>query len=162
MAGYGWEEYDARQGGRQVIHDTENHIDITTEFVKIPGGKHGGSWGVRVKGKPGADAPSQLFTTVVFYAAMEGFGSLSIKNEEEELGVEGSVVMEGSTSELGGFTLDVTEGPDSNRHPFSRHPSSAEKPLDRTIVTSLQVPDENIWQAKRMFNGLHGKTGDGI
>ena len=162
MAGYGWEEYDARQGGRQVIHDSGNHIDITTEFVKIPGGKHGGNWGVRVKGTPSEDAPSRLFTTIIFYAAMEGFGSLSVKNDEDELGIEGSVIMEGSTNELGSFTLDVTEGADSNIHPYSNHPSFAEKPLDRAIVASLQAPDENIWQAKRMFDGIHRMIGDRI
>ena len=157
MAGYGWEEYDVRQGGRQVIHDSGNHIDITTEFIKIPGGRHGGSWGVRVKGVPAEDAPSRLFTTMVFYAAMEGFGSLGIKNDEEELGFEESVVMKGSTSELGSFTLEVTEGPESNRHPSSSHASYGEKPLDRAIVASLQVPDGNIWQAKREFDSLQGK-----
>src|ERR1700761_6777148 len=42
MAGYGWEEYDARNGGRQVIHDTGNKIDLVIDFVKVPGGQHGG------------------------------------------------------------------------------------------------------------------------
>lgn len=154
MAGYGWEEYDARQGGRQVIHDAGNQIDITTEFVKIPGGKHGGSWGVRLKGTPAEDAPSLSLTTVIFYAAVEGFGSLSVQNDEDKLGIEDPVIMKGSSSELGDFVLEVTNGPSSNRHPSSTHPSYAEKPLDRNIVNSMQVPDQNIWQAKRMFYSL--------
>lgn len=41
MAGYGWEEYDVRTGGKQVIHDQGNKIDITTEFVKVEGGTNG-------------------------------------------------------------------------------------------------------------------------
>jgi len=41
MAGYGWEEYDVRTGGKQVMHDTVNKIDLTTEFVKVEGGEHG-------------------------------------------------------------------------------------------------------------------------
>ena len=151
MAGYGWDEYDVRLGGRQTIHDAGNKIDITTEFVKIPGGTHGGSWGFRIKGTPRADAPDQLFTTVVLHAAMEGFGRLSVKSEEDERGVEGSVSMEGSTNELGHFTLEITNGPDSNKHPPPAHSSYASKPLDRTMVASLQVPDENLWQAKRKF-----------
>lgn len=45
MAGYGWEEYDVRTGGKQVIRDQGNHIDITTEFVKVEGGENGmGFW----------------------------------------------------------------------------------------------------------------------
>lgn len=152
MHGYGWDEYDVRYGGRQTIHDAGNSIDITTEFVKIPGGQHGGSWGVRIKGTPRDDAPEKLMTTMIFYAAMDGFGSLGVKNEADELGIEGSVTLEGSSSELGGFMLEVTEGPESNRHPPPSHQSYATKPLDRTMVASLQVPSEQLWQAKRMFD----------
>ena len=41
MAGYGWEEYDVRTGGKQVIRDRGNKVDITTEFVKVAGGDNG-------------------------------------------------------------------------------------------------------------------------
>ena len=41
MASYGWEEYDVRTGGKQVMYDTANKIDLTTEFVKVEGGEHG-------------------------------------------------------------------------------------------------------------------------
>ncbi|KAL8710102.1 MAG: hypothetical protein Q9225_007342 [Loekoesia sp. 1 TL-2023] len=151
MAGYGWDEYDVRLGGRQTIHDAGNMVDITTEFVKIPGGSHGGSWGVRVKGTPRENAPEHLITSIVFYAAMEGFGSLQVSNEEDELGVEGTVKMEGSSNELGEFTLEVTDGPETNVHPPATHKSYASKPLDRTIVASLQIEDANIWQAKALL-----------
>ena len=151
MAGYGWDEYDVRTGGHQTIHDAGNAVDITTDFVKIPGGSHGGSWAVRVKGTPREDAPPRLITTVLFYAGVEGFGSLSVRNEPEDLGVEGALMMDGSSTELGDYTIEVTEGPDSNTHPPVTHPSHAEKPSDRTMVTSLQVPDENMWQAKNLI-----------
>ena len=150
MAGYGWDEYDVRHGGRQTVHDAGNSIDITTEFVKIPGGKHGGSWGVRVKGTPREDAPPRLISTVLFYAGMEGFGSLEVQNESNDLGIEGAITVKGSSEELGEFTLEVTEGPDINSHPPASHKSYADKPLDRTMVDSLQVPGENLWQAKGM------------
>lgn len=41
MKGYGWEEYDVRTGGKQVIRDVENKVDIITEFVKVEGGENG-------------------------------------------------------------------------------------------------------------------------
>ncbi|KAL8897166.1 MAG: hypothetical protein Q9192_002715 [Flavoplaca navasiana] len=148
MAGYGWDEYDVRTGGRQTIHDAGNMIDITTEFVKIPGGQHGGSWGARIRGTPRDDAPEHLITSTIFYAAMEGFGSLQVSNDADDLGIEGVVKMEGSSNELGDFTLEITEGPESNVHPPPRHKSYDSKPLDRSIVSSLQVEDANIWQAK--------------
>ncbi|KAL8981425.1 MAG: hypothetical protein Q9205_003783 [Flavoplaca limonia] len=151
MAGYGWDEYDVRTGGRQTIHDAGNMIDITTEFVKIPGGQHGGSWGARIRGTPRDNAPEHLVTSMIFYAAMEGFGNLQISNEEDDLGIEGVVKMEGSSNELGDFTLEITEGPESNVHPPPRHKSYDSKPLDRSIVSSLQVEDASIWQAKALL-----------
>ncbi|KAM0796819.1 glycoside hydrolase [Usnea florida] len=151
MAGYGWDEYDVRHGGRQTIHDAGNTMDITTEFVKIPGGEHGGSWGVRVKGVPREDAPARLMSTVLFYAGMEGFGSLSVQNERDDRGVSGPVNMEGSSNELGEFKIQVTEGPSTNSHPPPNHKSYEEKPLDRSVVASLQVPEGSIWQAKSLI-----------
>ena len=148
MAGYGWDEYDVRHGGRQTIHDAGNSIDITTEFVKIPGGQHGGSWGVRVKGTPREDAPSRLMSTVLFYAGMEGFGSIGVQNERDDLGVVGPVVMEGSSNELGDFKLEITEGPSTNLHPPPNHKSYEQKPLDRSMVGSLLAPEGAMWQAK--------------
>ena len=52
MAGYTWTEYDAREGGIQVIKDPRNNVQVTTEFLKFPGGEHGGSWAARIKGEP--------------------------------------------------------------------------------------------------------------
>ena len=148
MAGYGWDEYDVRQGGRQTIHDAGNQIDMVTEFVKFPGGDHGGGWGARIRGTPREDAPDDLKTTVIFSAAMDGLGSLEVANEPDDLGIEGTVTLRGSTPELSDFTLDITPGPDTNRHPPAVHETYADKPLDRTMVASLQLPAEALWQTK--------------
>lgn len=148
MAGYGWDEYDIRKGGRETIHDAGNTLDITIDFIKVPGGKNGGSWGARVKGVPRNDAPPVQLTTVIFYAGLEGLGSLKVANEPDPLGFEGDVKLAGHTPELGDFTIDVTAGPESNEHPHHSHPSYAEKPLDRTMVASLYMPPDVLWQTK--------------
>jgi len=62
LQGYTWTEYDSREGGVQVINDLANNVQITTEFLKIPGGDHGGSWAVRIKGKPMVDSEHIDFT----------------------------------------------------------------------------------------------------
>ena len=147
LDGYGWDEYDIRTGGRQTIHDPSNRIDLTTEFVKDPGGQHGGNWGVRIKGSPRDDASPDLKTTVVWYAALEGLGSLEIKSQDKDgLGIEGDVKLEGQTVELGDFDIRITAG--EGEHPRPIHPSYAEKPLDRSIVHSFQLPEEALWQTK--------------
>ena len=148
MVGYGWDEYDVRLGGRQTIHDAGNTVDITTEFVKIPGGEHGGSWGVRIKGTPREDAPPRFISTVFFYAGMEGLGKLGVRNAPDEQGIEGTVVMDGESEELGKFTLDITRGPETNKHPPPTHKSFLMKPLDLSIVSSLQAKEETLWQVK--------------
>jgi mannosyl-oligosaccharide glucosidase len=147
LDGYGWDEYDVRSGGRQTIHDPGNRIDITTEFIKFPGGQHGGSWGARIKGTPREDASPDLRTTVLWYNYLQGLGSLEVVGREEgELGADGDVVLKGSSLELGDFEIRVTEG--EGRHPHTGHPSYDEKPLDKTLVQSLQMPDELLWQTK--------------
>ena len=151
MAGYGWDEYDVRQGGRQTIHDPGNKIDLTTDFVKFPGGQHGGSWGLKVKGTPREGAPDNLLTSVVFYASMEGLGSLAVQNEPDPLGFEDVVTLGGNSQELGDFKIDITPGPKSNKHPAATDKSLGDKPLDRTIVASMTVQEEALWQVKAIL-----------
>ncbi|KAL5047766.1 hypothetical protein BDW71DRAFT_35030 [Aspergillus fruticulosus] len=152
MAGYGWDEYDVRKGGRETIHDAGNSLDLTIDFVKVPGGQHGGSWAARVKGVPRDDALPDQPTTVVFYAGLEGLGSLGVSTEgDDPRGFEGNVKLNGFTTELGDFSIDVTAGPKSNEHPEYDHPSYDDKPLDRTIVSSFAVPPEHSWQTKMLL-----------
>ncbi|ODH45374.1 hypothetical protein ACO22_00098 [Paracoccidioides brasiliensis] len=148
MAGYGWDEYDIRKGGRQTIHDAGNTIDLTIDFIKVPGGSNGGNWGARVKGTLRPDAPPNQATTVIFYAAMEGLGSLQVANEIDPLGYEGDVKFKGSALGLGDFTVDITRGPESNAHPPRSNAAYDEKPLDRTMVAGLRIPSEALWEAK--------------
>lgn len=163
MEGYGWDEYDVRQGGKQTIHDTRNGIDLSTEFVKFPGGDHGGSWGVRVKGILREGSPSDLRTTLIFSISMEGIGSIGPSESYEPLGYTGDVVFAGATLELGNFKLGITAGPDTNQHPKANHAMYAAKPLDRTFVVSMQVPDEHLWQTKAiMFQHMKGEIDEHI
>ncbi|KAI9656367.1 MAG: Processing alpha glucosidase I [Alyxoria varia] len=169
MAGYGWDEYDPRIGGKQTIHDAENQLDITTELVKKPGGDHGGSWGVRVRGTPRKDTPQEFVTTVVFYIGVEGLGTLSVTNPYDKLGYKGAVNMEGRKEELGEFEVTITDGPKSNRHPPKTHETFDKRPLDRSMVHSVNVPESALWQAKgyifkefkRSFDEIIEKYGQG-
>lgn len=123
---------------------------MTTEFIKFPGGEHGGSWGARIKGTPRDDAAPDVRTTVIWYNTLEGLGSLEVEGADaEETGVHGDVVLKGHTAELGEFELRVTEG--KGDHPRHNHPSYDDKPLDRTLVHSGQLPAEALWQVKSVL-----------
>lgn len=150
MAGYGWDEYDIRTGGRQTIHDVGSNLDITTEFAKMPGGNHGGNWGARIKGTLRSGAPETLSTTVVFYVGSEGASALQVENEHDELGYAGNLQLLGTSKGLGGFKIEVTKGPSTNRHPVVDHPAASGRPLDRTMAKGIQIPHASLWQSKRM------------
>ena len=162
MAGYGWDEYDVRTGGRQSIHDAGNKIDITIEFVKMLDSEaKGGGWAARVKGTPREDAIDDLRTAVVFYAGLEGEGDFRVASPPDPLGQQGIVTLEGTTSELGDFKLDIISDSPYNRVPIHGHPSWTSKPLDRAIVSSMQVPPEAIWQAKNVMFANMKQQADG-
>ncbi|EFX01591.1 glycoside hydrolase, family 63 [Grosmannia clavigera kw1407] len=149
MAGYGWDEYDARRGGIQTIHDSGNGIDITTSFVKVPGGDNGGSWAVRIKGEPREENPDAK-TTVIFFLSQEGEGAylepVVPLEEDTAMGFSGDVTLKGKADRLGDFKLVVTKG--KGEHPKSDHVFSEERDLEKTTVQSLTVSEEHMWQAK--------------
>ena len=151
MAGYGWEEYDIRKGGRQTIHDAGNTVDLTIDFVKTSSSSKGGNWAARIKGEPREDAPAQLMTTLIFYAGMDGLGSLGFGNEQDDLGHKGNITLQGQTADLGEFRIDITPGPVSNVAPKHQHPSWDSKPLDRSMASSMQMPSDALWQAKSVL-----------
>lgn len=41
-----------REGGVQVLRDGVNNLNMTIEWLKVPGGAFGGSWVARIKGTP--------------------------------------------------------------------------------------------------------------
>lgn len=154
MSGYGWEEYDTRTGGRQVIHDADNKIDLTIDFVKLLGGSQGGGWAARIAGTLRDDAPPNTVTSLLFYAGMEGLGELAFAHKPQEQGIKGPVTIHGSTAELGDFDIEIVDGPD-NTLPYKIHPSWDDKPLDATLTQSFVVPPDQIWRGREIaFSGF--------
>ena len=150
MMGYGWDSYDARTGGTQTFHDDDNEIDIETSFVKVPGGEHGGNWGLRVKGTPRSKSNRNVKTSMFFYTSLEGPGALGVLNKNDVSGLEGVINIKGETTELGGFKMEIVEK-SGNKHPKHRHESYKEKRLDRSFVASMSFPDTALWQIKRKY-----------
>lgn len=158
IKGYGWDVYDPRTGGVQTIRDQENGIDLETSFVKFDEGR--GGWGARIKGtvrddaQPGAGSQNgvkeQLKTMLLFTVGLEGEKGVSKVVDSEatdNVGFEGDVTIEGQGEDMGPFRITITE-PESNSHPVHNHPSYQSKPLDRTYVHSMMMPQEALWQGK--------------
>jgi len=134
----------------QTFHDEANMIDLTTSFVKIPGGANGGSWAARIKGVPRPDAPPNLATMLVYYIAQEGgMGDLSPKPEgATEYGFEGDVTFEGLAESLGPYKLVITKG--KGDHPESDHEMARSRHTDKTVVLSAVVPEQVLWKAQQV------------
>ena len=57
LLSYGWKAHDGVNFGVQEIVD--HHFTLITDFVKRPGGNHGGEWSARVNIKPHTVKSSQ-------------------------------------------------------------------------------------------------------
>ncbi|KAG6879960.1 hypothetical protein C0992_008894 [Termitomyces sp. T32_za158] len=149
---YTWTEYDPRQGGVQVIHDSSNNVKITTEFLKVPGGDHGGSWAARVKGEPMKhNIPCRIST--IFYFGLEGLGGLEMETDEDENGIQGEFKLSGTTPELDDFVIRVVDanhigGPNNTALKNAPHASDFQGRIGRTHFIGQPIATGGIWQAK--------------
>ena len=131
----------------QSIHDKANSIELTTTFVKIPGGSHGGSWAARIKGEPREGAAKDTKTMLFYYIAQDGEGELDVEGEGTEHGFEGDVTLSGNSKTLGDYKLLITKG--TGKHPTSNNKFLEDRHGDKTIVSSPQdVPADHTWQGK--------------
>lgn len=99
---YGWEFHDGLSFGRQHIQD--GAVRLTTEFVKRPGGQHGGDWSWRVTVESQAPGTSALpLVSLFFYVVTDGKEVLV-----PEAGAKGQLkFISGHSSELGDFRFTL-------------------------------------------------------
>ncbi|GLB35277.1 putative glycosyl hydrolase family 63 N-terminal domain [Lyophyllum shimeji] len=144
---YTWTAYDPRQGGVQVIRDSANNVKITTEFLKVAGGEHGGSWAARVRGEPIArDLPSRVST--IFYFGLEGLGGLEMETDEDENGITGEFKLSGSSPQLDDFVIRVVDGPNNTMVTDGPHAEAFGERIGKTHFVGQSIPAGNVWQAK--------------
>ncbi|CAA7265444.1 unnamed protein product [Cyclocybe aegerita] len=149
---YTWTEYDTREGGVQVLKDGFNNVKITTEFLKVAGGNHGGSWAVRVKGEPiEKDKISRIST--IFYFGLEGLGGLDMVTEENENGIAGEIKLAGSTPELDEFTIRIFDSIDNRAVLGGPHVETFRKRLGRAHFIGRSINPGDVWKAKAHIMG---------
>ncbi|KAG5520217.1 hypothetical protein PMAC_001295 [Pneumocystis sp. 'macacae'] len=152
MEMYGWQEFDVRTGGRQIIKDRYMNIEIITEFVKVYTEKEAGNWGLRIKGKPKkVDSKTSIF----FYVGSNE-DEIKLDSKLEKYGIEGNVILTDKLSKK--FTIEITQGPNTNVHPSYNHSIINEKYLNRSMYFSTLVPKENIWMAKDLLFSIINKN----
>ncbi|KIJ69518.1 glycoside hydrolase family 63 protein [Hydnomerulius pinastri MD-312] len=147
---YTWTTFDPRQGGVQVLMDSPNNVEITTELLKVPGGEHGGSWAARVKGKPlNPDYPSRIST--IFYVGLEGLGGVDLITDEDENGIDGPIEFSGATPDLDDFTIRIVDGPDNHALTTGPHSEVFEDRIGKSHFVGLRVGPGEVWTAKEFI-----------
>ncbi|KAF9584660.1 Processing alpha glucosidase I [Lunasporangiospora selenospora] len=134
---YGWLKNDGRSFGTQQLKDTKNNIEITTEFIKLAGGEHGGSWGARISGKPiHEDEPMSV--SMMYYVGHEGQGQITSKKDESKA----TAHLNGQTPDLGRFEVDIeqTKGADAGKKAFR--------------VASLTARPVGVWRVKDLVRDI--------
>ncbi|XP_048797679.1 mannosyl-oligosaccharide glucosidase isoform X2 [Lagopus muta] len=96
---YGWLLHDGERFGLQDIHD--RGLLLRTEFVKRPGGLHGGDWSWRVTARPEGAGSQAALVSLFFYVATDGQGELRPHLED---GTRLAAVT-GTSEELGDFKI---------------------------------------------------------
>ncbi|KAF9533425.1 glycoside hydrolase [Crepidotus variabilis] len=143
---YTWTEYDTREGGVQVIKDGANNVKLTTEFLKVAGGDHGGSWAARIKGEP-IDKTKVSRISPIFYFGLEGLGGLDLVTDEEENGFEGQIKLSGSTPELDDFTIRIIDGEGNRAVTYGPHSANFEDRIGKTHYFGRPLKDGSVWEA---------------
>ncbi|KAK5829595.1 glycoside hydrolase [Linnemannia elongata] len=125
---YGWLKHDGRTFGTQELKDTRNNVDLTTEFIKVPGGNHGGSWAVRISGKPLRKGEPMSISTL-YYIGLDGDGQLNV--DAARYNVKAPIV--GNAKELGDFDITIQQisGSEATTH-----------------YMGAGIPKGSLWRAK--------------
>ncbi|XP_059063009.1 mannosyl-oligosaccharide glucosidase [Achroia grisella] len=100
LASYGWLRHDGVSFGEQVIVDKPHNI--TTSFMKTPGGSHGGHWTVRINVT--SDGNSRVPFMLIWYAALDE--SLGPAAPHSRLWAEHGAIL-GQTPQLRNFRIDL-------------------------------------------------------
>jgi len=140
LAQFGWNKHDGVNFGVQTIIDTA--VNVTTSFVKQPGGVNGGDWTNRIKVEPLRKQDRGLEVSVLYYAALEegtDGGSLQPRLDQRDGNM---VAIAGSSAALGGWKLWWQEVGDitGNFH-------------IATTMAGLHTLTDIVMRSFRLFNG---------
>jgi len=98
---FGWNKHDGVNFGLQSVLDRS--VNITTSFVKQPGGDNGGDWSNRIAVQPLNKKDAAVEIGLLYYVALEEGSEATIRpvyGEDDNL-----VEIRGASAGLGGWTL---------------------------------------------------------
>lgn len=150
---YGWEVYDPRIGGKEIFIDEKNNLNLTVYFVKS---RNGENWSVRVHGEP-LDPQLPSTASIVLYFSQNG-GEIDGKSSLAMIDQDGpnNLKFFGYSKELGEYHLTVEDnfGQYFNNPALDTMEVAPGSDCSKTSHLSLQVPDNEVWKARDIFQSL--------
>ncbi|KAE8825709.1 hypothetical protein PTNB85_06139 [Pyrenophora teres f. teres] len=143
MARYSWTAYHTREGGRQIIEDVGNKINLTTEFVKYSEGQSAGNWGLRIRGIPRPDAAPDQKTTVVFYVGMEAMGTCASCKLEAH-----TRLGDGDDTAVHAVDIELAHPVLGSAGIQIGVPVNNEGTPEAAFIKTMNVTEDRLWQAK--------------
>ena len=139
MAGYEWDDYDVRKGGTHVVNDTRNKLDVITHFIRDTDSNHPDQWSLRVVAQPRPDALDSQHSTIVVYLGIEAPESSAECERDHGTGApKNDIRCRGKIAGLSHLNIQLSDDTVLSQPPL-------------THVTSMTVPVETVWQAKRIL-----------
>ncbi|XP_050507631.1 uncharacterized protein LOC126885221 [Diabrotica virgifera virgifera] len=157
---YGWLQHDGYNFGIQEIID--GPFNITTSFVKKPGGLHGGEWSARVEVNYKKNNPnvSKEEVSLLWYVALDEETKGSIQPTNLATKITG---IRGRTTTLGDFRIKLvnTSGVLSHES-FLSTTAPGLHLLKETVISSLRLAQDNPKSPRKIVLGgqLQAFNGD--
>ncbi|ORX74749.1 glycoside hydrolase, partial [Linderina pennispora] len=144
LAEYGYSRHNGRDFGEQTMRDSDQAVEIRSQFIKVPG-ERGGSWAAGITGKTleGGKEGAAL----MYYFGMEGNGTMKMSIEDDV------AVIRGQTEELGEFTARIVPAASNKppRLPKKLRKVKAVKAGQKVAGLAMNVPGDDVWKAKDLF-----------
>lgn len=154
---YGWVWYDPRIGGKEMIIDSENNMKLNFTFVKSHSGEN---WAIQVEGNKIREADTA--ESIVLYMKQNGGeGSTSFLKEDRshvKRSNKNEISFSGHSGQLGAYSVRIY----SDQNDFYKNdkvmPLSSDCDPSKPSVLSLNIPDDQLWKAKDVFQTILGDS----
>lgn len=148
---YGWIWYDPRIGGRETIRDSESNLQLNFTFVKSHSGEN---WAVQVEGDL-IDKNKEAAHSIVIYMKQNGKEDSSCYLNQNDIFTKNrnELSFTGFSNELKGYTIKLADE-NSKFYKDAVPPLSPDCDPSKPTVLSMNIPDDQLWKAKDVFQSL--------
>ncbi|KAJ2401509.1 Processing alpha glucosidase I [Coemansia sp. RSA 2559] len=141
LGGYGYARHNGRDFGEQTMLDTDQGVEIKSEFIKVPG-ENGGSWAARFSGRVLTEDSDGI--SLMYYFGLEGDGAMKMSV------LENMLIIKGKTPELGRFNIRIVPAQDNEtpQLPEDLRKAIGISSISKISGVALTVPKTDVWRAK--------------